>query len=97
MFVIAHWGLAGLAVYQRGGLSRPFHFTWEPFLFQLIVLSDLIWISLSESCLIPSVSAIFGEFITDQGTKIGVGIVLAAFQWFAIGCLIDFFRTKKLK
>jgi hypothetical protein len=92
LMLLAHWILCTLAIYQRSGLSYTFHFVYEPFLFQLIVILDLLWITLAET-LTGSSNGFYGNplpvFIA--------GFLLAGIQWYLIGYFIGKIRTIKLK
>ena len=83
-FALVHSCLFALGMYQRAG---AFHFVYEPFVLQIIVVVDFIWLMVADwlglgSLQYPTSSLVFMGLIGGiQSFIIGYGISLLRKKW----------------
>ena len=95
IIVTIHWMLTILAVYERGGLYQLFHFTYEPWLFQIIFTLNLPTVIIADFF-------VSGMAFIDKDKPIlsvVILIICITFQWTMIGSFIKyaFFNEKNHK
>ena len=93
--VVIHWIFVSLAIYERDGLYHLFHFTYEPLLFQVIIMLNF------PTGIVADLFLPGNPFINNDHPRLSILMLITSvtFQWTVIGSFIKYllFSDKKHK